>query len=109
MKWLGKCGFAVSQNNHGIWIDEVVEKRYSGDLIKKRYDIQSGPDVNNDITINNQISILADKFMYENFQCIKYVEVLGTRWKVKSVEVQYPRLLLTLGGIWNGESDSEEE
>ncbi|MBP5595201.1 MAG: hypothetical protein J6Y02_07450 [Pseudobutyrivibrio sp.] len=107
MKWIGNVGFAQTVEHDGIWDDEVIVKKYTGDLLKKRYDFQGSGEINDNITINHQLSILADKFMYDNFQCIKYVEVMGTRWKLKSVEVQYPRLILSLGGVWNGETDEE--
>lgn len=107
MKWQGKIGFAQTINEDGIWNDQLVIKYFTGDLIKKNYNFQSNGDINDDITINHQLSILANKFIYDNFQCIKFVEVMGVNWKVKSVEVQYPRLILSLGGVWNGETDEE--
>ena len=107
MKWIGKVGFAQTVNDDGIWSDSIVVKKYTGELLKKRYDFQGSGEVNDNITINHQLSVLADKFMSDNFQCIKYVEVMNAKWKVKSVEVQYPRLILSLGGVWNGETDEE--
>ena len=63
---------------------------------------QGAETVNDNVVISNQISIIADPFAMSNFHNIKYVEYMGTRWKITSVDVQYPRLLLTLGGVYNG-------
>lgn len=65
---------------------------------------EQGQSINDNITLNNSISIIADAYAYENFFAIQYVKVMGTAWKVTSVEVQRPRLILTLGGVWNGET-----
>ena len=58
---------------------------------------------NDDLTVNNQISIIADPFAYQNFHSMKFVELYGARWKIKNVEVKYPRLILTVGGVYNGQ------
>ena len=66
------------------------------------YGVNSG-EVNDDLNINMTLSIVADPFAYQNFHQIKYAEYMGSKWKVSSIEVQYPRLILTLGGVYNGE------
>lgn len=106
MKWYGRVGFAMTTSHDGIWEDEIVEKKYTGDLLQNRVQFQNSGNVNDNINLNNRISIIANKFVYDNFECIKYVEVLGKMWKVESVEIQYPRLILTIGGLWNGEQES---
>ena len=103
MKWYGKLGFAVTSGKDGIWKDDIIEKQYTGELFKPRVSFQNSNNVNDNIILNNQISIIANKFAYDNYQCIKYAEVLGKLWKVNSIEIQYPRLILSIGGIWNGE------
>ena len=106
MKWYGKVGFAVTTDKDGIWTDDIVEKPYTGDMIKARASFQNSNNVNDNLVLNNQISIIANKFAYDNFECIKYVEILGKMWKVESAEIQYPRLILSVGGLWNGEQKS---
>ena len=102
-KWFGKIGFATrEQTSPGVWMDDIVEKEYYGDLVRNtnsRY-VSSG-NVNDNVTISNAISILADPFAYKHFSTIRYIMFMDTKWKVDSIEVQYPRLVVTLGGVWN--------
>lgn len=102
-KFYGIIGYAESvEVEPGIWEDQMTERRYYGDLIRNTRRLQSSDKVNDDITTSNEISILADPFAYENFHSMRYVEFMGTKWKVVNVDVQYPRLMLSLGGVYNG-------
>lgn len=101
-KFYGKIGFFESiDNGNGIWKDNIIERPYYGDLMRNISQNQSSNQINDNININNNISILADPYANENFQHIRYVEFMGNKWKVISVEVQYPRLILTIGGVYN--------
>lgn len=103
-KYFGKIGYSVTQETvPGVWEESVTERSYYGDLIKNTRRYQSADKVNDDLSISNEISILADPYAYENFHSMKYVEFMGAKWKVTNVEVQYPRLILTVGGVYNGE------
>lgn len=103
-KYYGKIGYSVTQETvPGVWEESVTERSYYGDLIKNARRYQSADKVNDDLSISNEISILADPYAYENFHAMKYVEFMGAKWKVTNVEVQYPRLILTAGGVYNGE------
>lgn len=105
MKYYGKIGYGViaeTRPHSGIWEDTIVERATKGDLIRNSRRIQNGENVNDNITISNEITILADAYAFQNYQNIRYAEVMGARWKVNYVEVQYPRLRLTLGGVYNG-------
>ncbi len=103
-KYYGKIGYSVTEETEpGVWEERVAERSYYGDLIKNMRRYQSADKVNDDLNISNEISILADAFAYENFHAMKYVEFMGAKWKVTSVEVQHPRLILTIGGVYNGE------
>lgn len=103
-KYFGKIGYSVTQETvPGIWEESVTERSYYGDLIKNTRRYQSADKVNDDLSISNEISILADPYAYENFHAMKYVEFMGAKWKVTNVEVQYPRLILTVGGVYSGE------
>ncbi len=103
-KYFGKVGYSVTQETvPGVWEESVTERSYYGDLIKNTRRYQSADKVNDDLSISNEISILADPYAYENFHSMKYVEFMGAKWKVTNVEVQYPRLILTVGGVYNGE------
>lgn len=102
-KFFGKIGYAVRKEIHpGVWEDETTEKEYYGDLIRNTSRYQIADKLNNDINISNEISIIADPFAYQNFHAMRYVEYMGAKWKVSNVEVLYPRLILTTGGVYNG-------
>lgn len=102
-KFFGKIGYGVTEETRpGVWNEVFTEREYFGDVLKLNSRTQTTDQVNDDITIQNQISILADPFAYSHFHEMKYIEFMGTRWKVTNVEVKYPRLVLTTGGVYNG-------
>jgi hypothetical protein len=103
-KFYGPIGYAESiEKSPGVFMDEIVVRNYSGNLLSNtsRWS-NSSESTNDDLNINNRISILADPYAYQNFHSMKYVEFMGTKWKIESVEVQYPRLILSIGGVYNG-------
>lgn len=102
-RFYGKVGFAVpTEIRPGVWEDSVVERPYYGDVIRNTRRNESGDRVLDDINISNEISIIADQFANENFHHMTYVEFMGALWKVSTVAVQRPRLVLTVGGVYNG-------
>lgn len=102
-KFCGKIGYVITvEKPNSVWVPEVVEKEYFGDLLRNNRKIESSENLNDNVNVANEISIVADPFAYSNFHSIRYVEFMGAKWKVNSVEVQYPRLLLTIGGVYNG-------
>ena len=109
-KWFGKIGYAItSETESGIWEPTIVEKEYYGDLITDRRKRQNSGEVNDNINLANVISIIADPFAIQNCSYMAYAEVMGTRWKISDIEVQYPRLILTVGGVYNGDSPRATE
>ena len=102
-KWYGVIGYSeTTQVSPGDWEPTITERKYFGDVIRNTSRWSTTADsTNDDLNINNQISILADPFAYQNFHAMKYVEFMGTRWKITNVEVQYPRLILSIGGVFN--------
>lgn len=102
-KFYGEIGYGKNEDVNGIWELKVTAKNYSGDVIKDNRRWQSSENLNDNLTVNNQISIVADAFAFSNFQNIVYVKWLGAYWKVTNVEVLRPRLILTIGGVYNGE------
>lgn len=102
-KFCGVIGFAEKvETSPGVWEEEITPRLYYGDLSRNTRRLQSTDQLNDDINIANEVSILADPYANENFHSMRYVEFMGAKWKVSNVEVQYPRLILTLGGVWNG-------
>lgn len=103
-KYYGKIGFAESvEIRPGVWNEKIVARPYFGDTIRNSRLLQNSGNVNDDINVAIQISIVADPYAKNNYFSIRYVEYMNSRWKVTTVEEQYPRLLLTLGGLWNGQ------
>lgn len=103
-KWYGTVGYVETKETApDVWTsDEIVERQYYGDVMKNHSRWESKDQLNDDLRLNNQISILADAYAYQNFHQIKYVTYMGSKWKVTEVEVQTPRLILSIGGVWNG-------
>ena len=103
-RWFGKVGYSKTvETEPGTWEDQYTECNYYGDI--QRSNTRWAGDTNStndDLTVNTQISILADQFAIDNFYSIKWIEYLGAKWKITNVDPQPPRLLLTLGGVWNG-------
>ena len=102
-KFFGVIGFneGTVETSPGGWEQQVVERKYYGDLIRNSRRLQTTDQLNDDINISNEISIVADPYANANFHSIRYVEFMGAKWKVSNVEVQFLRLILTLGGVWN--------
>lgn len=102
-KFFGVIGFneGTVETRPGVWEQQVVERQYYGDLIRNSRRLQSTDQLNDDINISNEISIVADPYANANFHSIRYVEFMGAKWKVSNVDVQFPRLILSLGGVWN--------
>ena len=103
-KWYGAIGFAETvETEPGYWEERIEERLYAGDLLQNNRRLQTSDSINDNINVSNQISIVADPYADQNFYAIRYVEFKGTRWKVINAEVQFPRLILSLGGVYNGE------
>jgi hypothetical protein len=86
----------------GVWVDDIVEKPYFGDVLQAIRNLNADDKINEDITVTNRISIIADQYANENFLKIKYVKWSGVLWVVTTVEVRAPRLILSLGSVYNG-------
>ena len=109
-KWFGKIGFSEgkTETRPGVWDEKITPREYYGDLIRNTRRLQTVVDkVNDDINISNQISIVADPYAHENIYAMRYVEFGGTKWKIETVEVSFPRLILDLGGVFHG-GDEEQ-
>lgn len=101
-KWYGKIGYAeTSEIRPGVWSEQITEREYFGDLTRITRKLQTSDKVNDDLNISNELSIVSDPYANENFHAMRYTEFMGAKWKITNVEVQYPRLILTLGGVYN--------
>lgn len=104
-RFFGEVGYGEAVEtpiNSGVWINQITEFEYQGDIIRNFIQSQNTGDVNNSIAVANSISIVADDFAVDNFFNIKYVRWMGVLWTVTNVEVRSPRLILNLGSVYNG-------
>lgn len=102
-KFFGTIGFAETvEIQPGVWKEEITEHSYYGDLTRNTRRLESSGGVNDNINVANNISIVADPFAIQNFHSMRFVEFMGVRWKITNVEVQHPRLILTIGDQYNG-------
>lgn len=103
-KYYGAVGFYHTYedpNSPGDWISGIVEKNYYGDVIRNKRSYEATSHLNDSIVIKNEISILANDYAYRNLHEIRYVTWLGTKWKVIEMDIQYPRIILSIGGVYN--------
>lgn len=102
MKYYGEIGFGITvETARDVWEQQIVRKRYSGDVIQFSKRWENGETLNDNLRITNKISVVGDPFAFEHFQEILYLTWMKTKWKVIDVSVEYPRLLLGLGGVYN--------
>lgn len=103
-RFFGRVGYVgvPVETAPGVWVDNIVEHSYFGDVLRNTRNVSQGENLNPDISIQNIISIVANAYANDHFSAIRYVEWLGVLWTVPNVEVQSPRLLLTIGEIYNG-------
>ena len=101
-KFYGVIGYAEHVDDATGLVDEtIIERPYYGDVKFMSRRLANDGQINDDISINNEISIIADPYAYSNFANIRYVEWMGTKWKVTNITVEYPRLTLSIGGVYN--------
>jgi hypothetical protein len=101
-KFYGEIGYVKTiESSPGVWTEEITKRYYSGDVVRHSRRWQSGENLNDDLTINNEISIIADPFAYQNFQTMRYVKWMGASWKITNIDIQRPRLVLSIGGVYN--------
>lgn len=101
-RFYGIVGYGVQKEiRPGVWKPEITERPYYGDVMQFNRRLESGEYLNDNINVNNKLSIVADPFAYQNFHSMLYIQWMGANWKITNVEVQYPRLILTIGGVYN--------
>lgn len=103
-KYFGKIGYAEQvETAPGVWEEQITERQYYGDVVRNIRKLESSGDINDNINVSMEISIVADPYAIQNFHAMRYVEFMGSLWKITSIEVNYPRLMLSIGGVYNGQ------
>ena len=104
-KFYGAIGYAETvETAPSVYEEQITERMYSGDLTRNTRRLQSSENLNDNINVANEISIVADPYANQNFHKMRYVEFMGSKWKISNVEVQFPRLILTTSGVYNERS-----
>ena len=105
-KYYGVIGYVETvETSPGVWEERITERNYYGELVRNTSRFQVSDQVNDNVNIANEISVIADPFATQNFHAMRYVEFMGAKWKITNVEVRYPRLILTIGGVYNGDKN----
>jgi hypothetical protein len=102
-KFIGLVGYVTqSETKPGVWTPSDDPKTMRGDIIRQSSSSQNGDKVNSDVSLNHRVSLVGDSYSFGNYYNIRWVEIDGLKWEVSSVEIQRPRIIVTLGGVWNG-------
>lgn len=102
MKYYGQIGFELTEETSpGIWNPTISERNYYGDVLQNIRRWETGVSINDNIKIQNRISVIADPFLHSNLGNVKYIVFAGNKWKISSFDVQYPRVIFTIGEIYN--------
>ncbi len=102
-KYSGVIGYAIhSETAPGVWEDQIVEKSYRGDVVLNQQRWQQTEGVNDNLNLDNSISVIADPYAYSNFGFMKYIVMNGKKWKITSLAINRPRIVLQIGGLYNG-------
>ena len=100
-KYYGAIGYAeMVETAPGVWEEQITERNYYCELVRNSRRLQSADQLNDNVS--NEISIVADPYANANFHTMRYLEFKGVKWKISNVEVRFPRLILTIGGLYNG-------
>ena len=103
-KFYGKIGYGVTEETSpGVWVEQITERNYYGDIVRNTRRLQTVDQLNDNINIANEFSIVADPYAMDNFHSMRYIEFMGTKWKISNVDASsYPRLIISVGGVYNG-------
>lgn len=102
-KFHGEVGYvSPTETAAGVWEEVITPRMTYGDVIRNARRMETSENLNDNLALSNSFSLMLDAYSEQNFSAIRYVEWMGTRWKVTNVEVQRPRLILTIGGVYNG-------
>lgn len=103
-RFCGKIGFVKSvETAPGVWENQSITKNYRGDILRNTRTWVNGNSINDNVNISNSVSIVANSYLYDNLYAMQFIEWMGARWKIESFEIQRPRIVLSIGGIYNGE------
>lgn len=101
-KFFGKIGYAeLAETSPGVWEEKITEHEHYGKVVRNTSKLVTSDNLNDNVDVNTEISIIADTYAIENFSSMRYIEYMGAKWKITTVEPKYPRLILSIGGLYN--------
>jgi len=102
-KFHGTIGYIRTEETApGVFTEVVTERAYTGDIIRNSRRFEGGQNMNETLTVNNRFSVIADEFAFGNYPTMRYISWNGVKWEIMSFEVDHPRIIITVGGIYNG-------
>ena len=106
-KFYGKVGYVLTEEiSPGVWGERSIVRRCAGDILTSSRRYENGTSINDNLVLSSRLSLIADSFMTSNLAQIKWVELWDTKWKVTNIEVLYPRVILSMGGVWSAEDET---
>lgn len=101
-KYAGLVGYVTQiETRPGIWEPKSTEKKMTGDVLNLGHSYDTGNKVNDDITLQHKISLVGSPYAYSNLYNLRYLWYMGEKWKIIGVAVERPRIVVTIGGVWN--------
>jgi len=102
-KWVGVIGFAVNEETApGVWEDTITEKKLTGDIIDVRVRRSDSQDINTNVNVSAKISVVINPYLRDHLDKLRYLSYFGSYWKISDISVEFPRLVISLGGVYNG-------
>lgn len=108
-KYYGRIGYGIVEedpDSPGVWKERLIWRNYYGDILRTFKKTESTDKVNDNVNMTNEISIVSDPYAFRNIAHMHCIEYMGVLWKINSVEIQYPRLILSIGGLYNAEIEN---
>lgn len=100
-KFSGLVGYVTEEETvPGVWTPVEIPRKMRGDMLRQSSSTQNDDKVNSNTTLSHRVSLVGDAYAFGNYFYIKWIEVDGYKWEVNSVEIQRPRIIVTLGGPW---------
>jgi hypothetical protein len=102
-KCSGVIGYALAEETQpGVWTESITEKKYLGDIVKDNRKMVNQQEINSSVNVSNNISVVSNKFMLDNMAFMKYITFMGSKWNINLVDIKPPRLIISMGGLYNG-------
>jgi hypothetical protein len=107
-RFTGLVGYVTQEESvPGVWSQSETPKMMKGDIIRQSITNGKGDrvadsgKVNDDVSLGHRVSLIGDAYAFANCFNMKWVQINGIKWSISSIEMQRPRIIVSLGGMWN--------